>query len=282
MSALVSEQASVTFNDVAAYFWEVEWDVLGEWQKELYKKVIKEIHSLLMSRGYSIVNPDVIFKIKKEDEKYFTQHCEWERKEKANDPSMGLPIVTSVFSMSIKQEEEDIAIMDLQESESTRETHPTVTNSSDVVPDILIRFKQEGFRIETPGCEERGNLPFTSPYEEWCETDGLSYSHDPPVKILKIEEPYVWGTLEEGEEDPDGKSDDGFGNNSERQIMWDGQLMEEWNQGDPTRDGLNLLAEHNGGISLYLRASSDPSMRATGDIVWSPSLNLDKMDRRNE
>ncbi|XP_029452665.1 uncharacterized protein LOC115088545 [Rhinatrema bivittatum] len=128
MSALVSHQASVTFSDVAAYFLEGEWDILGEWQKELYKKVIKEIHGILMLRGYSIVNPDVIFKVKKEDEKYFTQHCEWEGKENMKDPSMSLPIVTSVFSLSVKQEE-DLPFLDPPESEANEEIHPLLTSS---------------------------------------------------------------------------------------------------------------------------------------------------------
>ncbi|XP_030053502.1 protein ZNF783-like [Microcaecilia unicolor] len=130
MSVLVSDQASFTFKDVAAYFLEVEWDILGEWQKELYKKVIKEIHDILRSRGYSIVNPDVIFKIKKEDEKYFTRHVEQEGKENLNDP----------------------------------------TNSFyNVKPDVLIRFEQEGFGTEPQGSEERGNLTSTGTCEELHE-----------------------------------------------------------------------------------------------------------------
>ncbi|XP_030050310.1 zinc finger protein 398-like [Microcaecilia unicolor] len=127
MSAQVSsDQASIMFKDVAAYFLEVEWDILGEWQKELYKRIIKEIHDILMSRGYSIANPDVIFKIKKEDEKYFTQHFEWEGKENLNDPTKSLPVVTSVFSLSVKQEE-NLPFMDHPELETFEVTHPSVT-----------------------------------------------------------------------------------------------------------------------------------------------------------
>ncbi|XP_029441140.1 protein ZNF783-like [Rhinatrema bivittatum] len=76
MSALVSNPAPLTFSNVAAYFREAEWDVLGEWQKELYKKVIEEIHGVLMSWGYSIVNPDVVFKIEQRDGKGY----DWENK----------------------------------------------------------------------------------------------------------------------------------------------------------------------------------------------------------
>ncbi|XP_029452834.1 zinc finger protein 398-like isoform X2 [Rhinatrema bivittatum] len=133
---MTSTIASVTFSDVAAYFLEGEWYILGEWQKELYKKIIKEIHGILMSRGYSIVNPDVVFKIKKEDEKYFTQHCEWEGKENRNDPSLSLPVVTSVFLLSVNQEE-DLPFLDPPESEVTEEIHSPVTSKYQIPPGHL-------------------------------------------------------------------------------------------------------------------------------------------------
>ncbi|XP_029442869.1 zinc finger protein 398-like [Rhinatrema bivittatum] len=136
MSALVSGPASVAFSDVAAYFLEVEWDALGERQKELYRKVIKEIHGLLTSRGYSIVNPDVIFKIKKEDEKYLTQHFEWEGNENMKDPTTGPPSGTSVFSVNVKQED-DLPFADPPESGATEEIHPPVTGKYQIPPGHL-------------------------------------------------------------------------------------------------------------------------------------------------
>ncbi|XP_029442865.1 zinc finger protein 398-like [Rhinatrema bivittatum] len=155
MSALVSDQASITFSDVAAYFLEVEWDILGERQKELYRKVIKEIHGLLMSRGYSILNPDAIFKIKKEDEKYFTQNCEWEGKENLTDPSIGLPIVTSVFSLNVKQEE-DLSFVDPPESETTEEIHPSVTGKYRIPPGHLYQGLLMPFRDSALGGKRLG------------------------------------------------------------------------------------------------------------------------------
>ncbi|XP_029450371.1 oocyte zinc finger protein XlCOF6-like isoform X3 [Rhinatrema bivittatum] len=230
MSIMVTNQVSVTFSDVAAYFLEVEWDILGEWQKELYKKIIKEIHSILMSRGYSIVNPDVIFKIKKEDEKYFMQHCR-EGKENMNEPTNNLPIVTSVFSLSVKQED-DLPFMDPPESETTERIHPPVTSSSSVKPDILIRFKQEEFRTEPKRCEARGILTITDACEKSHEAGSQGYNPDSTVEILKMEELNVRDLLEGGEEDTDIKNDDGFRNNSESQRKCDGQQREEWTYGD--------------------------------------------------
>ncbi|XP_030054309.1 zinc finger protein 398-like [Microcaecilia unicolor] len=166
MSALVSDQD--LFKDVSAYFLEADWDILEEWQKELYEKVIKEVHDIFISRGYSIVNPDVMFKIQKEDEKYFTPHFEWEGKENPDDPMKNLPIITSVISLSIKQEE-DLPLMDPPKSETSEQTHPPVTSSHNVKPDILIRFEQGEFKTVPLGSEERGNLTTTGRCEELLE-----------------------------------------------------------------------------------------------------------------
>nr|XP_033815938.1 zinc finger protein 184-like [Geotrypetes seraphini] len=67
MASRISYQASVTFNDVAVYFSQEEWRLLDEWQKRLYKDVTKEIQSVLISLGYTIVNPNVLFRIKDSD-----------------------------------------------------------------------------------------------------------------------------------------------------------------------------------------------------------------------
>ncbi|XP_029450464.1 zinc finger protein 347-like isoform X2 [Rhinatrema bivittatum] len=195
MSVLVSDQASVTFSDVAAYFLEVEWDILGEWQKELYKKVIKEIHNILISRDF--------------------------------------PVVTSVFSLSIKQEE-DLFLVDHPESEITEQIHPPITSFPNVKPDILIRFKQDGFEIEPQGSEEGGNLPILGTCEELHEAGCRDYSLDPTVEILKMEDPHVTEQRDRGNEVIEIDLDDDFSNNSER--MCDGHQRKEWKKQGPSRD----------------------------------------------
>ncbi|XP_030050290.1 zinc finger protein 398-like [Microcaecilia unicolor] len=246
MTALVSDPASVIFKDVAAYFLDMEWNILGEWQKEFYKKVIMEIHDILTSRGYSIVNPDVIFKIKKEDEKYFTQHFECEGNKNPNDPTKSLPIVTSVFSLNVKQED-DLPFLDHPESAMSEQTHPSVTSSHNVKPDILFRFGQEGFFSEPQGSEERGNLTTTGIYEKLHQTGSQNYTAEPTIEILKMEEAPVCDQLERGEEDTDTKSDDRFCN--KRMSMSDGQQREEWKHKDPFRDSPDPSVDSVGGIS---------------------------------
>ncbi|XP_030053489.1 zinc finger protein 33B [Microcaecilia unicolor] len=71
MPAHLHQQVSVTFKDVAAHFSEEEWEVLEEWQKELYKKVMLEVHEALISLGYGILNSDIIFRVKQRDKLYY-------------------------------------------------------------------------------------------------------------------------------------------------------------------------------------------------------------------
>ncbi|XP_069802723.1 uncharacterized protein [Dendropsophus ebraccatus] len=61
-------QGPITFQDVAASFTEKQWIHLEDWQKEIYKTVVKEIHEAIISLGYTIINPDVVFSVKKADE----------------------------------------------------------------------------------------------------------------------------------------------------------------------------------------------------------------------
>ncbi|KAM5164880.1 uncharacterized protein ACMZJ9_007302 isoform 2-T2 [Mantella aurantiaca] len=63
-------QVSVTFHDVAAYFSAEEWNALEDWQKDFYKKVMMEIHSALQGMGFEILNPDVLFRVKKVKDLY--------------------------------------------------------------------------------------------------------------------------------------------------------------------------------------------------------------------
>ncbi|CAH2319889.1 zinc finger 570 isoform X2 [Pelobates cultripes] len=67
MSENISMQTFVTFNDVAVYFSEEDWKCLEEWQKELYRNAIQEIHGVLTAMGYAISNPDVLVRIQNID-----------------------------------------------------------------------------------------------------------------------------------------------------------------------------------------------------------------------
>nr|XP_033771751.1 zinc finger protein 135-like isoform X2 [Geotrypetes seraphini] len=201
MSALTS----VVFSDVAACFWELEWDILKEWQKEIYKKVIKDIHSILMSQGH--------------------------------------PLVTSVLSVSVKQES-DLSFTDSPESEITEQVHVPVTNSLDVIPDILIRFQQEGRKIKPQGTKKRRKNPFTDTFEELHEAGKQGYDPEPTLKILKMEEPYVRSQQDGGVRVIETSNTVALRNNSGRQRIYSGQRRAQRNHKDTFRHRPDLSSDH--------------------------------------
>ncbi|CAM4526230.1 unnamed protein product [Caretta caretta] len=60
--------AQVAFEDVAVYFSPEEWAALAEWQRELYRDVMRENYELVTSLGWPAVKPEIICKIEQEEE----------------------------------------------------------------------------------------------------------------------------------------------------------------------------------------------------------------------
>lgn len=61
-------QGSVSFEDLSVDFTQKEWQLLDACQKDLYKDVMLENYSSLLSLGYEVMKPDVIFKLEQGQE----------------------------------------------------------------------------------------------------------------------------------------------------------------------------------------------------------------------
>ncbi|KAJ1161156.1 hypothetical protein NDU88_001643 [Pleurodeles waltl] len=79
-----SDESQVVFIDAPAHFSKEEWKLLEEWQKDLYRNVMKEIHQALMSLGPLIASTVCSLRDKEREEIYHRDSQLSERRSKIN------------------------------------------------------------------------------------------------------------------------------------------------------------------------------------------------------
>uniref|UniRef100_A0A8C8SKT3 Zinc finger protein 398-like n=1 Tax=Pelusios castaneus TaxID=367368 RepID=A0A8C8SKT3_9SAUR len=108
--------------DDSAVFSQEEWENLEDWQKELYKNVMKGNYEYMISLDYAISKPDLLSRIDRGEEPCARAQQASEEREITADPSTGFAISTLGISAQIKQEEEQM--VEEQEGVEGRDAPP--------------------------------------------------------------------------------------------------------------------------------------------------------------
>ncbi|XP_078532556.1 uncharacterized protein LOC144818735 isoform X3 [Lissotriton helveticus] len=126
----------ITFKDVAAYFSEEEWKLLHEWQKELYRNVMKEIHQALISLGPLIATS--VFSIRPPEKEEIDPPDQRDSKRRHSiSHSPGVQFVGTEFCLK----NEDVSSVDLSDGHHTEEEEGiTYPSSGQVVTPSVVPF----------------------------------------------------------------------------------------------------------------------------------------------
>ncbi|XP_078544499.1 uncharacterized protein LOC144829329 isoform X2 [Lissotriton helveticus] len=142
-------RASVTFHNVAVYFSEKEWKLLKEWQKELYKDVMKEIHEALLSMGHTILNRELVLQVKGKDDIC----CRVHQHSRDQDKSKNITPVASPDVLFQITHEEDFNFSDHPCSEEEDHLHSATAEKEPVSHDVAFIVKKEESLAYLMDCE---------------------------------------------------------------------------------------------------------------------------------
>ncbi|XP_053317089.1 zinc finger protein 135-like [Spea bombifrons] len=168
----VSVRALVTFHDVAACFSMEEWGLLEDWQKEMYKNVMREIHAALLAMGYTILNPEQLLRV--QEIKGPAQRGDQARNPK-NMLTAGAPVFNPDISLWIREVVEE----DFGGSQKPEQPAASESPSSElpvVKPDLFLRIKPDELVFEA--CPEPQPQDGDRPDSDTAMGSGISVTID--------------------------------------------------------------------------------------------------------
>ncbi|XP_069509261.1 zinc finger protein 154-like isoform X2 [Ambystoma mexicanum] len=169
----------VLLPDASIYFSREEWTLLHEWQKDLYRSVMKEIHQALMSLGDKTTNLNELLRISREDNLHLDNPPATEEKERNNCLSAGIPLPDR--DTGLMKEEEPVSLFIDHFGVEVRESCDSASNGPVPGQDIIsFRIKDEGAAYCMDHLDSARTECFSRPTGEGLMLDGKNVGRATP------------------------------------------------------------------------------------------------------
>ncbi|XP_069463066.1 zinc finger protein 250-like isoform X2 [Ambystoma mexicanum] len=172
MSRRQSDKATATFIDLTTCFPEEEWQLLDEWQKELYKNVMKEVHQALISLGPLIASTVFSLTAKEHEDPCFLDHQDLERRHfnlSSSDKNVNLHVLCNTN----KEENKYLTAPKNTEEKEIHDCVITVEGGHQSLVSVSIKEEAERYSMDHQECENLESISF--PTEHMVNTSIISF-----------------------------------------------------------------------------------------------------------